>query len=353
MVPRVLSLCTIIFLLTLSFSARSDEVKGKALVRGEDPQQGSISETVNGHGTVEAETTKNESFQRDGMISEIYVEVGDQFKKGEKLLDFGASPAAVVAYEQAKTTLKLAEGTLARAQQRFKLKLATVDDIDTAEKAVSDAKMNKEMFEKIGSINPSEILEAPFDGVVTAIAVSKGDRIAAGKTLMTLAATDKLRLTVGVEAGDLEKVKEGQEVELQSQSRNSGPVKVTVRRTGRAIDPNTRLVPIFLEFPPGEVLLGEKVEAKILVGETRGWLVPRDAVGYGAKGAFVFQVDEAHAKRVYVNVVGSDGDTSVVKGDIDPQLKLVVRGNYQLDDGDAVRTESAEGEAKNSLIRND
>src|ERR1700730_3092740 len=129
MVPRVLSLCTIIFLLTLSFSARSDEVKGKALVRGEDPQQGSISETVNGHGTVEAETTKNESFQRDGMISEIYVEVGDQFKKGEKLLDFGASPAAVVAYEQAKTTLKLAEGTLARAQQRFKLKLATVDDI--------------------------------------------------------------------------------------------------------------------------------------------------------------------------------------------------------------------------------
>jgi RND family efflux transporter MFP subunit len=350
---RVLSPLTIVLLLFPGAPALTEEIKGKALVRVEDPQQGSISEVVHGQGTTETESIKNESFQRDGMVAEIYVEVGEQFKKGDKLLDFGASPAAVVAYEQAKTTLQLTEGTLARAQQRFKLKLATADDVDTAEKAVSDAKMNKEMYEKIGSIKPSEILEAPFDGVVTAIVVSKGDRIAAGTTLMTLAAIDKVRLTIGVEAGDLDKIKQGQEVELQSQSPNSKPFKVTVLRMGRAVDPKTRLVPVFMEFLPGNVLPGEKVEAKIFVGEARGWLVPRDAIGYGTKGAFVFQVDDGHAKRVYVNVVGSEGETSVVKGDIDSQLKLVVWGNYQLGDGDAVRTEGAGGEANNSLIRNE
>jgi biotin carboxyl carrier protein len=53
------------------------------------------------------------------MIADIYVKVGDQFKKGDKLLDFGA----------------------------------------------------------IGSIEDSEILTAPFDGAVTAISVNKGDRI--------------------------------------------------------------------------------------------------------------------------------------------------------------------------------
>jgi multidrug efflux pump subunit AcrA (membrane-fusion protein) len=112
-------------------------------------------------------------------------------------------------------------------------------------------------------------------------------------------------------------------------------------------------VPVFIDVPAGNALPGEKVEAKIFVGEIRGWLIPRAAVGSGPKGTFVFQVDEEHAKRVYVNVIGSQGDTTVVGGDLDPQLKLVVEGNYQLDDGDAVRTRGAQGEAQNSLIRND
>jgi RND family efflux transporter MFP subunit len=353
MLSRVLSPVAIVFLIFATASARGDEIKGKALVAVEDPQQGSLPEIVHGHGIVEAQSTKNESFQRDGMISEIDVEVGDQFKKGDKLLDFGASPAAVLAYEQAKTSLRLAESALAHTRERLKLKLATADDVDNAEKAVSDAKSNKEMYERIGSIKPSEILEAPFDGMVVAIAVSKGDRITAGTTLMTLAATEKLRITVGVEAGELEKVKKGQEVELQSPLPGREPFKVTVRNTGAAVDPNTRLVPVFIDVPSGNALPGEKVEAKIFVGEFRGWLVPRDAIGYAAKGPFVFQVDEEHAKRVYVNPVGSAGDTTVVSGNLDPQLKLVVSGNYQLDDGDAVRSQEAQGEAQNRSIRND
>jgi hypothetical protein len=65
----------------------------------------------------------------------------DQFKKGDPLLNFGASPAAVVAYEQAKTTLRLAQGTRDRTMQMVKLKLATADQLDMAEKAVSDAQL--------------------------------------------------------------------------------------------------------------------------------------------------------------------------------------------------------------------
>ena len=72
-----------------------------------------------------------------------------------------------------------------------------------------------------------------------------------GTTLMTLASIDKLKLTLGVEAGELEKVKPGQEVEVQSHRSDSKPFKETVRRVGRAIDPKTRLVSVFLEFAPG------------------------------------------------------------------------------------------------------
>jgi hypothetical protein len=45
------------------------------------------------------------------------VEVGDPFEKGDHLLTFGAAPAAVVAYQQAKTALTVAQGILARTRQ--------------------------------------------------------------------------------------------------------------------------------------------------------------------------------------------------------------------------------------------
>jgi RND family efflux transporter MFP subunit len=289
---------------------------------------------------VESENTLTRSFQRDGQVSNIMVEVGDQFKKGEPLLDFGASPAALVAYEQAKTTLRLAQGSLARAQQMLRLKLITLDQVETAEKAVSDAQSSKEMFEKLGSTT-SEVLEAPFDGVVMAISVSKGDRVAAGAPLMTLAETERVRLSVGVEPTEMGKVKPGLPVILEAVSTARAPIETKVKGVGAAIDPKTKLLQVTAVLPNKSALPGEHLKAQIFVGKLEGWLIPRDAVGFDKKGAYIFQVDDEHAKRVNVNVVGSAGDSSVIEGDIDPQRKVVLSGSYQIADGDALRIEEA------------
>jgi multidrug resistance efflux pump len=115
--------------------------------------------------------------------------VGDQFKAGDKLLDFGASPAAVVAYMQARTTLSLMKHALERKRQLFKQQQATSDDVESAEKDLARAESTIRMLEEIGSIRDSEILTAPFDGVVKAISVKKGDRIPAGALLMSLSSS--------------------------------------------------------------------------------------------------------------------------------------------------------------------
>ena len=330
-------------LIFLNGAAIADEVKGAAAVKVQDPKRGSIPELIFAYGTATptSSATQTESFQRDGMVSELYVEVGDQFKMGDKLLDFGASPAAVVAYEQAKTTEAIKKRTLERKQQLFKQQLATRDDVDNAEKDLSDAQLTREMFEKIGSVKPSEILTAPFDGVVTAISVSKGDRIAAGAPLMTLSRTDRIILSVGVEASALDKVKPDLPVHLTPLLPGRKPSDGKVRRIGVAIDMKTRQVPVFIELADGMALSGENFKAGIEVGKFQGWVVPRDSIGSNSKGTFVYQVDEGHAKRVYVNVVGSVGKNSVVDGDIDSQKEIILSGNYQVDDGDAVRPEEA------------
>jgi RND family efflux transporter MFP subunit len=334
---RFLMPLALISLMAWDGAARAD-VKPSALVQVGNPKRGSITQTLVGYGIVESENTRTRSFQRDGQVANIMVEIGDRFKKGDPLLEFGAAPAAIVAYEQAKTALRLAQGTLARTKQLFEQRLATQDHLDMAEKTASDAQLTKEMFEKLGS-TVSETLIAPFDGVVTALAVSKGDRVTAGTSLMTLAETDKVRLSVGIEPSELGRVKVGLAVDLESQVPGRGPIKTKVKGLGAAIDPKTRLVPIAIELPNSSALLGETFKAVILTGTLEGWVISRDSIGMDKKGAFVFQIDDEHAKRIDVNVLGSAGDVSVIAGDIDPQKKLVLFGNYQIADGDLVRAQ--------------
>jgi RND family efflux transporter MFP subunit len=335
---RVIVCVAVCLVFALTVGRAAAEVKGYALVQVAEPNRGKIPDVVMGYGVVESDNTLTRSFQRDGQIADIMVEVGDQFKKGDPLLNFGPAPAAVVAYEQSKTALRLAQSSLDRAKKMFGLKLATRDDVDTAEKAVSDAQLTKDMFEKLGTTT-SEILEAPFDGVVTAISVSKGDRAAAGAPLMTLAETEKVRLGIGVEPADIGKIAPGQPVTLTSLLPDQQPISSKVKSVGAAIDPKTREVTVFIDLTGVKLLPGEALRAEIRIKDLEGWLISRDAVGFDKKGAFVFQIDDDHAKRVNVNVLGSADDLSVIEGDIDPDKKIVQVGSYQIADGDAVRVQ--------------
>jgi membrane fusion protein (multidrug efflux system) len=345
MIRILLCLTVVCVVFMRQLDRASAEVKGLALVQVAEPKHGAIPELLIGYGVVESDNTLTRSFQQDGQVADLLVEVGDQFKKGDPLLNFGASPAAVVAYERTKTALTLAQGMRDRTKQMVKLKLATTDQLEMAEKAVSDAQLTKEMYEKQGSTT-SEILEAPFEGVVTAISVSKGDRVAAGAPLMTLAETEKLRLGIGIEASDIAKVRPDQPVSLSSLLTGGKSMAAKVKGVGAAIDPKTRQVRVSIDLSTERTIPGENIRAEIQTGNLEGWLISRDAVGIDKKGSFIFQVDDEHAKRVDINVLGSAGDISVIQGDIDPKKKIVVAGSYQIADGDAVRSEEVSSVAE-------
>lgn len=68
-------------------------LSGPTVVKAQDdPKRGSIPEVIYAYGTAGPTSSAQEtaSFQRDGRVADIFVKVGDQFEKGEKLLDFGA-----------------------------------------------------------------------------------------------------------------------------------------------------------------------------------------------------------------------------------------------------------------------
>jgi hypothetical protein len=55
------------------------------------------------------------------------------------------------------------------------------------------------------------------------------------------------------------------------------------------------------------------------------------------RGAYLFQVKDGHALRVDVAVGVESGGIVTVSGRLDSRLKVVVLGNYELQDGMALR----------------
>jgi membrane fusion protein (multidrug efflux system) len=279
------------------------------------------------------------SFQQDGRVLAIPVTPGETVRSGDPLLEFGASAAAVSAYQQAVSGLTAARQQRNHAAQLLGQQLATRDQLAQADKAVADAQATLDALQREGSDRPLQTLTAPFDGIIATIPVAQGDRVQPGATVMTITRLDGLVVTVGIEPGARARVRPGEAVHLTPLS--EGPsLEGHIVRVDGALNPKTRLLNADVSVPPGSVMSGTAYQADITVGEIKGWIVPHDAVLIDAKGAYLFQVAGSTATRVDVKVAGTAGADDVVQGALDSQRPIVVQGNYQLSDNAAVRMTS-------------
>lgn len=312
---------------------------GSVLVKTESARQGSLPDLVTAYGTATPAFGGGLtlSLPQEGRVLSIAVTPGERVRSGDRLIEFGASAATSSSFKQAQTALTLAQTERAHVAQLLKQQLATRDQLAQADKAASDARGAVETLTAQGANRPRSLLTAPFDGIVNAIPVAQGDRVASGAPLLTLTRLDGLVVTVGIEPADRRRVRAGQKVSLHPLSGDT-VLDGTVARVDGVLNPKTRMVDCDVSVVPGSVLSGEAFEADISVGELAGWIVPRDAVQVDGQGSRLFQVDGGKAVAVAVVVIGVRGQTDVVSGSLDPARAVVVVGTPQLADGAAVRT---------------
>lgn len=307
------------------------------------PHRGAVPETVTGYGTAAPGpgTTTNLNVPRAGQVVQLSAEPGVLVHAGDKLVQFTASAAAVQAYDQAVAGLAVAQKQRTHTAELLAQHLATRSQLAQADKAVADAQAALDAQRREGGGNPTQSLTAPFDGIVTAVAVKPGDRVSAGAPLLTLARTNGIVVTVGVEPSLRSKLRSGEKVKLQPLQSGESTIDGKVAQVDAMLNPATRQIGVEVAVAPGSVLSGESFRGEIVVGQFHGWRVPRDAVLFDSKGAYVFQVNAGKAQRVNVHVVGTFGQTTVIDGAINPQHTLVTEGNYQLTDGMAVREQGS------------
>jgi len=325
------------------------QAKPAAQVETVPLQRQAIAQTLEAFGVVEAAPAADRTTPAtyESVVVAIHAVPGAHVNAGDVVMEIAPSPDAKLQYESARTTLKLAEQSLAAVQERYDLKLATSQDLITAQQAERDARQKLTSYEARGMGGDGK-LRAPVMGVVSKLDVTAGSLVASGSPLFAIATDKHLEARLSVESATVAQLAAGQSVTLQSMSRPEAvAVTSTVRVVGGTVNATTGSADVRVPVPAAApLLLGEHVRAIIEVEKKDSALVvPRSAVLPDADKQVLFTVRDGKSVRHEVNVGISAGDRVEVQApDLHPGDAVVTLGNYELTDGMAIQ--SPEPQAK-------
>lgn len=332
-----LCLCLCLLLTSPAFAAVPANVS--ALVQTVPLRHMVLANRITGYGTVipEPGATENVNLPRAGQVTRLLVGAGQSVRKGQSLLELGPDPSGQMAFRQAENALSFAKAELERARSLFTKQLATRSQVDAAVKALNDAEQAWAAQNAVGSGDYKTDLRAPFDGLVVSVSVAQGDRLQAGANLLQLSHTTYLRAQIGIEPGDVGSLRPGIDVRVASVFDPAHAITGKIVQVGGQIDAQTQLVMVTVRFAGRTFLPGSRIRAEIAVSGHSGWAVPRSAVLRDDSGAYLFQVVGGKARRIRVETGVEDGGWTEVRGPGLMQAPVVSVGNYELDDGMAVR----------------
>lgn len=314
-----------------------------ATIRSELPRVQRVAETLAAVGDVNAGQASGLSFPRAGQVTQLSVVVGDRFAKGAVLATLAPDPAVKQAYQAAVDAVALAQRERERQEELLASHLATRSQADAAEKALLDAQGALKALDEQGGGRGASRLVAPFDGVVTTVSVMQGDHVQAGAPVLQVGRVDVLRVLIGIEPSDRVRVHAGTRVTVWpvvGPAVESRPIELALSEVQDAVDPKTQLVNAVATLPravAAQVAPGMKVRAQLQVGSISAVAVPRNAVLNDEKGDYVFQVAAGKAHRVAVTKTLDNGTLTAIAGLQDMKLPVVTEGNYELEDGMAVK----------------
>lgn len=329
-------------------AARSQSTDGaaqprvSALVKTAPLQHQALTRQLAVLGDVATGKIESVNFPSAGQVTRLWVSPGQRVRHGTPLAVLSSDPTAQLAYTQAGTAANFARHELRRNEELFALQLATSAQVDAARRALRDAEANLAAQGKLGGATAEATVKAPFDGVVTAIAVAQGDRVQPGAQILQLGRAEALRVMLGIEPDERPLVRPGMPVVITTLQGGGPSAQGTVALVQDIVDPKSRLVGVTVTVPrapsSGFLIPGMHVRASIELGKTRAWVVPRDAVLTDAQGAYLYQVADGKARRAAVKVTQQTGAAVAVEGKtLDARQPVVLLGNYELQDGMSVR----------------
>ena len=341
--PHRLVLASLLLCLICQGAIADDASGVSAKVKTITLKQHTLNETIETYGRVvpDPDSQSNIAVVHAGTIAKLMVRPGEQVNAGQALLKLATSPASRMDYQQAQANVQYAKAELARQRSLFKQHLVTRGDVASAEKDLKRAQASLQAQKRLGSNQSSTILRAPFDGVVSKVTISEGDRVQQDTTVMQIARRQGMLVPLGVEQEDVGRLKKGQPVVLEPVFNPDLKIHSVISQVHAMADPTTGLVDVVVTIPSDktdDLIFNEMMRGRITLEQQKTLAVPESAVLSDRKGHYLFIVDANKvAHKVYVKQGVQSKDEVAVSGPIKAGDTVVVSGNYELTDGMHVR----------------
>lgn len=306
----------------------------KPLVKVEMVNARDVEQTREFTATVEANISNNIAPQSPVRIENIFVEVGDHVRKGQKLVQMDSNNL-----KQAKVQLDNLKVEFGRVDELYKIGGASKSEWD-----------NKKMTLDIAETSYKNLVEntqliSPIDGIITARNYDKGDLYSNGNPVLVVEQISPVKLKVNVSEAYFTNVKKGMPVDIKLDVYGDEIFEGKVSLVYPTIDASSRTFPV-------EITINNKNE------RVRPGMFARATMNFGTKNHVVVPdlavIKQAGAGDRYVYVLNNDGTVSFNKVELGRRMgdsyelisgvangsKVVVAGQSRLTNGAAVEVEN-------------
>lgn len=247
----------------------------------------SISDYLDGIGSVVAVHQVSVAPEVGGRITKILFESGAEVKAGDPLIQLNDDPErADLANFQALANL--ANVTLSRSNKLAAQQYAAQQTVDQNKSELLVAQAN---IARVQALIAQKLVKAPFNGQLGMRQVDVGQYLGAGTSIVTLTDLDTLHINFTLPEQVRASLAVGQAVEFRVDAFPNRVFKAILTTIEPQIDPGTRNIKLQATLDnPGHLLLpGMFVAARVqLPAQPNILTVPETAVDYSAYGESVF-----------------------------------------------------------------
>ncbi|NLY58212.1 MAG: efflux RND transporter periplasmic adaptor subunit [Gammaproteobacteria bacterium] len=301
-------------------------------------------------GEVRARVEPELAFRIGGKVSRRLVDAGDRVQRNQPLAELDPEDARLQ-LEAARSQVAAAEANLNLAQterERYRTllerQMISSSQYDTADNTYRSAaarlKQARAEFNVAENHATYSVLRAPQDGVIARRALEVGQVVAAGQTVLVLAADGQRDVLFSLPESHLGQLAVGQAVEVELWSRPQQRFPGILHELSPAADPQSRTFAARVSFQPegAPVEVGQSARVFIANAEQVPLAVPLAAVSAEAGQSFVWVVEPTTQTLQRRQVqVGSyqQNQASIVSG-LEPDDWIVAAGVHMLLEGQQV-----------------
>jgi len=280
-----------------------------------------------------------------GVLTEVYVNEGDQVSKGQVLakIDDGGLSSQLA---QQETQAQLAKTTYERRKNLWDQKIGS-------EIQFLEAKTNYEAAVKTADQTRSQLsktqITAPFKGTIDDIIAEEGQVVNQGQTqVMRLIDLNDMYVTASVPENYLRSVEKGSEVKIELGAINEEYTGI-IRQVGSFINPDNRKFDVEIEIPNPDGFIKPNMIATVLINNytnQNAITIPEIILQENAQGetiAYLYEQQNdstAIAKKVVLELGLSYENQIEVKKGLNNGDVIVLEGAKNLRDGQRITTKT-------------